>query len=347
MPRADRIIGGMFGLAEPVAEPPGRPLPAFLRERSLFLVNGTSALALLIRELRPKRVWLPSYTCAALTAAVRHAGSVAHFYGVDRNLAPLPSWLSEVHKGDIVIIVRYFGFPTSSEHADAVRARGALVVEDAAQALFAEEMAEWADAMLLSPRKFLGVPDGGILLFKKSLSFGHVSLQPPPEQWWLRALDASLSRREFDRHGGEHQWFDLFRVVESEAPVGNFRMSELSRTLLLHCVDYEEIRSRRKANYDFLAEALPDVALFPNRPAEVVPLGFPVLVQDRDEVRRALFEHEIYPPIHWPLEGVVPREFEQSHRMSAEIMTLPCDQRYDEGDMGRMVSALREATRSA
>jgi len=49
-----------------------------------------------------------------------------------------------------------------------------------------------------------------------------------------------------------------------------------------------------------------------------------------------LFDDNIYPPIHWNIDNIVPDEFEESHVLSHHIMTLPCDQRYGKNDMKRM-----------
>jgi len=65
-------------------------------------------------------------------------------------------------------------------------------------------------------------------------------------------------------------------------------------------------------------------------------------VQNRDRLRQILFDQEIYPPVHWPIQDVVSEKFIESHRLSAEIMTLPCDQRYDIRDMERMAEAVRK-----
>lgn len=73
-----------------------------------------------------------------------------------------------------------------------------------------------------------------------------------------------------------------------------------------------------------------------------VPLGFPVFLEHRDEVRNKLFAHDIYPPIRWAIDGVVPDEFIDSHELSSQIMTLPCDGRYDVADMERMVAVLKD-----
>jgi len=84
-----------------------------------------------------------------------------------------------------------------------------------------------------------------------------------------------------------------------------------------------------------LLDSLNEVALFPSLSPRLVPLGFPIRVKDRDRIRQALFNHEIYPRLRWPIKGIVLERFRDGNRLSAEIMTLPCDQRYNRSDMER------------
>ena len=176
------------------------------------------------------------------------------------------------------------------------------------------------------------------------MALRNLPLEPPPPSWWLTALNAAILRREFDRHGGDRRWFDLFREAERAQPLGAFRMSELSGNLLRHGFDYADIAARRRDNYARLCEQLGEIALFPELPPLVVPLGFPVRVPNRADVQRALFEREIYPPVHWPLPAEVPGSFAGSHLLAERVLTLPCDQRYDAGDMDSMARHLLRVT---
>jgi len=108
----------------------------------------------------------------------------------------------------------------------------------------------------------------------------------------------------------------------------------------MHSFDYSTIAQRRIDNYKFLARLLADIALFPNLSANTVPLGFPIRVKNRDRLRQVLFGHQIYPPVHWPIQGIVPQEFRDSLKLADEIMTLSCDQRYNRQDMKRMASII-------
>ena len=102
--------------------------------------------------------------------------------------------------------------------------------------------------------------------------------------------------------------------------------------------------ARRRENYRRLLERLRDIALLPSLPDGVVPVGFPVRVGDRDAIRQRLFDALIFPPVHWPIEAVVPERFTDSHRLAGEIMTIPCDQRYGPAEMDRIADVLVAAT---
>jgi dTDP-4-amino-4,6-dideoxygalactose transaminase len=269
--------------------------------------------------------------------AAADRGPPQRFYEVDYDLTvSSQDWLEDVCKGDIVVLIDYFGFPADSICAAAAKQRGAWILEDACQALLSTGMDQLSDFVLFSPRKFLGVPDGGILSIRPRGLLGDVKLESSPADWWLKAFLTVVLRREFDIHGSNRLWFKLYQETETQSPIGAYAMSELSRLLLMHSIDYRETARKRIVNYQELARTLHAVSLFPNLPPGVVPLGFPIRVEKRDMIREMLFEHEIYPPVHWPIAELVPKSYQDSHRLAANIMTLPCDQRYGTQDMQRM-----------
>jgi hypothetical protein len=337
----DRIIGGgIFAFPTPGAETPTPP-PFLTREDRLF-VNARSAIAHVVGTVAPGRVWLPSYLCQALLDTVR--GTDVRLYEVTGGLRVEElGWLDQLEPGDLVVVVDYFGFPAERRVETLARDRGAWVLEDAAQALLTDGVGEHADFTVFSPRKFVGVPDGGVLRREGHGSLPPTRMEQPPVRWWRKALAAVILRRDFDAGNGSGDWFPLGQQVEREAPVGRFTMSEVSQRLLETAFDYRVIARRRRENYAALLSHLGSVALFPTLSPEVVPLGFPIVLGERDRIRDALFADQIYPMVHWPIEGLVPEGFRDSHRLSARILTLPCDQRYGPGEMERVASRVLEA----
>jgi dTDP-4-amino-4,6-dideoxygalactose transaminase len=337
-----QVIGGVFDLADPSRI--DATAPAFITDNSLLLVNARSGIWLLTQLLSPGQVWLPSYLCGAILEAFDQRTTCVRFYGIDDQLIiPSLDWVGDVERNDLVVLIDYFGFPCDSRCIAALRERGAWVLEDACQALLSSHDQQLADFILFSPRKFLGIPDGGILNIRPGCQLPPITLTEPPTEWWLKALSANLLRRTFDDGAAQRRWLELFQESETESPCGGYAMSQLSRMLLKHSFDYEAMARQRIENYRWLAERLGGFALFPRLVSGVVPLGFPVRLKNRDSVRQTLFTHEIYPPIHWRIEGWVDQGFAASHQLAAEIMTLPCDQRYGLDTMEQMASIILQA----
>jgi dTDP-4-amino-4,6-dideoxygalactose transaminase len=324
----------MFGM-----EPFGGTKPQlapFLNSSSLLLANARSGIHVLAEALNPPRVWMPSYLCGTMLQGIDR--NRVEFYPIDRDLQVTEP--ARAGEGDLVVIVDYFGFPPARRLFEDARSRGAWILEDACQALLTEGVGKYADFVLFSPRKYLGVPDGGILNSNTCLCISDIQLSKPPAEWSLRTLDAAVLRGEFDRHGGDRSWFSLFQESERDCPVGYFQMSETAREVLQFC-DYEGITRRRRRNYALLLGALSDMAIYADLPDAVTPVGFPIRARNRDSLRQALFAHQIYPPVHWQIAGVVPDAFKECHLVSSEIMTLPCDQRYTTTDMEWMAEIVQ------
>jgi hypothetical protein len=333
--RMNRVIGGLFGL-ECTLQPQGTR-PPFLTGRDLYLVNARSGIWLLVNRLRPRQVWIPSYLCHTILGAIDPKAAIPRFYEVDYDLkVRSEQWVSEVKSGDLVIFIDYFGFPYDKTLGTRIKEKGAWILEDASQALLSAHVGHHSDFALYSLRKWIGVPDGGILRLTEDFPRHDIYLEAPQSTWWLKAFYARVLRREFDEGLPTQDWFKLFRETEDAGPTGPYAMSQLCRAIIEFSVDYAVIADRRRDNYRTLLEGLADCAIFPELDPAVVPLGFPVRVKNRDSVRHSLFEHEIYPPVHWIIEGIVPPVYEDSHKLAREIMTIPCDQRYTTEDMERI-----------
>jgi dTDP-4-amino-4,6-dideoxygalactose transaminase len=334
------MIGGVFGLIDRAFEA-GRP-PGFMRDDPVLLANGQSALQILVHGLDARRVWIPSYTCEAVVSAVQVPGVDVRFYEIDQRLRCSTDWLDAVRRRDMVVFIDYFGYPADPGLMRVARVNGAWIVRDAAQALLTPNDSGIAHFTIYSPRKYLGVPDGGILAIHERETFEVPPLQPPPDDWWALALSARTQRSRFDRTGEPRGWFELYQRAERTSPVGPFRMSDLTRDLLMHHIDEAGVKARRILNYSALAERLSRWAVMPELPEDVVPLGFPIRLECRDAVRQHLFAHEIFPQIHWAVPQPLPPGFEDSRTLATQILTLPCDQRYGPDDMAYMAALVEE-----
>jgi hypothetical protein len=283
----------MFGLPETIESKDTFELHQwkFLDDTNLFLANGLSGIMILIDLLNPANIWMPFYLCTTMVKAVDQKKVRLRFYEVDYDLGiPQSNWVKKVQIGDLVVMIDYFGFPLDSKIAYIVKGRGAWVLEDACQALLSDHTGRNSDFVLFSPRKTVGIPDGGILASCFNVGFDDVVLEPAPSTWWLKMLEAAINRREFDQHGGERRWYRLFQETGAVPPIGYFAMSELSHKLLLNGFEYKEICKQRLENYFKLLHSLKDVAMFPVLPEGTIPLGFPTRHPKRNQIRVKLFQ---------------------------------------------------------
>jgi hypothetical protein len=345
MSSGSKIIGGLLGLEVPCLSSGSRSVPFSECFRNYFL-SARCAIYTICQSLKPRTTWLPSYLCGALLEPFDRLNIPIRFYDDGPNFQNgSTNWIDEVKNGDLVLFIHYFGFPNRTFPAEAVKKQGGLIVEDASQGLFVKQLYSESECIIYSPRKFVGVPDGGVVVHSDTSVLQAGSLEPAPAEWWKSALAATLMRREFDLQGGENVWFQLFREVEETFPVGPYCSSDLARMYIEGGTDYDFIERVRRENYKALLERLAEFALFCELDAETVPLGFPVRLSPavRDRVLDHLYKQNIFTPVHWRIGEIVPVEHVESHLLSQSILTLICDQRYTTSDMNRQVDAFLTA----
>lgn len=119
-------------------------------------------------------------------------------------------------------------------------------------------------------------------------------------------------------------------------------MSDIAQRLMA-TIDTEQIVQRRMRNEYVLREGLkrlPHVKELMEQIEDVVPLFIPIYVNNRDEVRRAMFDAGIFCPVHWPNQ-----QTEHAQALAQHELSLIIDQRYDEADMNRIVEIIEKYAR--
>lgn len=170
----------MFGLPESVVPRVTDKSSAwlFLKESNLFLANARSGILILIDLLKSANIWIPSYLCPTMIEAVNRKKTCPRFYEVNYDLCISPmDWIKNVQRGDLAVLIDYFGFPLNLKVAGSIKEGGGWVLEDACQSLLSDHTGRYSDFVLFSPRKAIGVPDGGILASCCDVGFNDVELE--------------------------------------------------------------------------------------------------------------------------------------------------------------------------
>ncbi|HNX77628.1 MAG TPA: hypothetical protein PKM56_18250 [Candidatus Rifleibacterium sp.] len=309
-------IGGYFSLEEFVNNEFYPNLIALNSCRNAFLY--------LIRALDYQKVYLPFLLCDSMAQVCRNEGVEVEFYSIDKNF--LPVFSRPIENNEVLLVVNYYGQLTD-QNVNKLKKNYKNIILDNTQAFFQQPI-DGVDT-IYSCRKFFGVPDGAYLASKCK---SKEALLPDMSKDRMIAL---LGRYE----DSASAYYEAFKASEYSIEIAPLKvMSKLTKNLLA-AIDYEKVRKKRNANFTFLYNALRDYNQITVQTPDG-PFAYPFIVKDGLQVRKKLAKLKIYIPLLWPnvMQSTSPDSLE--YHYAANILPLPCDQRYDEGDMEYIIVSL-------
>lgn len=309
-------IGGYFELDLPQHD--------FPHADAILLNSGRACIEHILRANDVRHVYVPKYTCDVVLEPLVALAISWSFYSIDGQLKIAEP--VSLGQGEYIIANNYFG--VRDEYCQQLaRLYGRNLILDCSQAFFAAPPR--SAQCFYTPRKFFGVPDGGMLCTDRTLD---IDLEV--DSSWARSSHL-LKRIDL---GAENAFADFQRNDASLGGQGMKRLSPLTRKLL-GAIDYDEALRRRKRNYEFLLRHLkPDNRLEISED-NACPMVFPYL-NHRPGLRRKLVEHKIFVATYWPNVFDWCDASETEHHLAEYLLPLPIDQRYGIEDMDRILSVL-------
>lgn len=309
-------FGGYFGLDLPDY---GDPFPDAIKFQS-----GRAALRSVLEFASIKKVMLPAYICDSVIEAVIDSGALVETYLLDNTLYPknLPETLPE---GCCFLYVNYFGLCKNNIDRLLQEIPGNQLIIDNSQALLASPVNVLAN--IYSLRKFIGVPDGGLLM----ASDINITAPKKEDTNSIGRMKHLLLRLAYSAQDGYPDF------VESEEAFRNTKPLKISRLTnrLLSSIDMEKVKNRRHTNFLVLAGILDKSNLYHWKlEEESVPLCYPLVVDWKvDTLKRILAEKCIYLPTYW--SDANPRVLHNSieYQLTNCCLAIPCDQRYTNTQM--------------
>ena len=309
---SSKEIGGYFELE--------RFYGPMLHQEAVALSCGRACIEYLFKQKNIKKAALPIFCCDVVAESCRTAGAELRFYNIGRDFKPL---IEELQEDEWLYVVNFYG-QLSNEYLKSLKEKFPRLIVDNAQAYFAPPVP--GTDTIYTCRKFLGVPDGGFL-YTDCPEF-----KPRRDQSFSR-MNFLLGR--FERTAGE------FYAEASEnndyfsgKPIKS--MSALTENLL-RAIDYDMVKKRREDNFLYLRSALEDINLL-NIHTVDGPYAYPLMLNNASQLRRELIDNKIFVPTLWPnvLQDAPKGSLE--YELAANILPLPCDQRYGREDMDRIIS---------
>ena len=310
-----------------------------------YYASGRTALYQILRSLVPKhhKIWLPDWLCHSMVEAVVKASFEYCFYELDDQFKATLNALNQVSFSDegVVLMVNYFGLQDLTETSKAIKEAfpNSVVIEDDVQAywVFAEKENPYADYRFTSLRKSFAVPDGGLVRTKRPMP--TVKGKNSFSSLKLKAGQMKLNRSQEGIR--DEDYLALFE--EGEILIDdNYDsiMTDTSKRLYVG-VDMCQAKQQRQANAACIIKGLQELGIKPLIPVadDAVPLFVPIYLENRDEVRKRMFQHEVFCPVHWPLEGMKVR---CGADMSAHELSIIVDQRYDSDSLSLIMNLLNK-----
>ena len=301
-----------------------------LHENAVYLNSGRHALEYILQGLQNvKCLWIPYFTCDVVLQPLQKLNIPYKFYRIDANLE-----LSEdidLKDGEYLLYTNYYGIKDAYCNQVAKK-YGSRVIIDNAQALFCKSIPGLNQ--FYSPRKFMGMPDGGLAV----TTFVNATEQLPIDQSFDRCSHL-LKRHELIPAEGYNDFRENSKKI-AEAPLS--LMSEISKRIL-ESVDLEYIKQKRRENFAYLHEALRSANKLnvPSMGQFECPLVYPFW-SDNAGLKKQLIDAKIFVATYWPNVFEWTKQGGVEYELANNVVCIPVDQRYGKDDMERIVKEIEK-----
>lgn len=317
-----------YGGFLPLELNPGEEYFAAYDDRLGRFNSVKAALDFLIRRLGLKKMHIPYYYCPSTIAAIKNAGIEVCFYHINEEFLPidLPD-----EKNSLVLLADYFGICTKKIIEAADMFQNAEIIIDRAHGFFAKPLIRGHVHNVYSAKKFFGIPDGAYLISPAVTLDVH--MQSEAHEY----ADYLLMSYE----SGTNAAYCKKKEADQRLSVDYGGMSKLAVGLLKN-VDYNRVKKRRKENYKFLLSSFRNINEL-KLPKTSAAYQFPLLIsKEGREIKQRLIEEHIFVSTLWDGKDLAERGNAFEINMMENAVFLPMDQRYDEKDMGYIVSRVKK-----
>lgn len=302
-----KSIGGYFALES-------FPLGHDFHPNGLRLNSARNALRLLIRDYSINKIYAPFYTCPVVWDAIRQEGCELIPYDVGFDFRPqinLPAI------NEFFLYTNYFGV-CDIQVSELFSVLGERLIIDNSQAFYSKPL---SPLTFYSPRKFFGLPDGG-------LAYG-VKTKPTEVDSSIENSEHLLKQIEVGKEGA----YDLYKRNDEVLKHKDIKlMSPLTEFLYERSTTFCAL-SKRKKNFSFLESKLNNLNGIKIKTFSKPALCYP-FYSKVEGLRDYLIKNKIYVPLYWPTvsdNGCMSSETAQD--LAKHIVALPIDQRYSITEM--------------
>ena len=304
-----------------------------------------------------KKVLLPAYTCQTVIDPFQQLGWDITYYPIIKNLIIDTQALLAIAdqcKPDIILAHPYYGMDfndVEKETLQTIKCNGSIIIIDNTQCIFSKERLHFVDYYVGSYRKWFCCPDGAFLEDCSKRNSSWTEIIEENAEFVQKQTDAMFLRGEYFTNSNEIVKQISIRLNKDavkgiSGTIKPHAMASFSKAMLAK-EDVEFNQSQRISNYRTLYEGLKTcnkctLVIEDLSRITTAPLYFPIYFEDRTRIQQKLAQLHIYAPVLWPVntkEILINTTIEY---MFDHLLAIPCDQRYDEKDMEKIIRVIND-----
>lgn len=292
----------------------------------IFLNSGRNALEYILRALEVKKIRIPFFTCNVVLEPIEKLNVLYIFYHIDEKLE-IPQHI-DLEDNEFILYTNYYGIKDQYV-STLVEEYGDKLIIDNAQALYATYLQK--TNAFYSPRKFIGIPDGGIAVTTKDYAMKLEQDQSYDRcSHLLKRIDLGSIEAYADFRENSH------KLVNQEIKL----MSNLTKRLITS-IDFEKVRENRLENFSYLHSKLHSTnkIIISDIDSFVCPLVYPYYTEDT-ELKKKLIENKIFVATYWPNIFEWCEETDLEYQLANNVIAIPIDQRYGIDEMSFIINTI-------
>lgn len=336
----NNVIGGEFAISYDLIQQKGKI--KINAEDRFFYSSGRAALYAILKDIehafgKSGGVLLPDYLCDSVTNTIVDANWAYSFYHVQNDFhMDIESIKLCGPENKVIVLIDYFGMTDLTDDIANIRRKlpSTIVVADCVQAYYSMGKYD-ADYSFTSFRKWFPCPDGAMVIKKNDGGMDNVDFC---ESDWAEYKYAGNILKEYSCFVSDSIVLKLLEKGEEHLDKSYLCQWNEESKKLFYRIDKNAVQKKRNENAKYLHEQLKTLNIKHLYSEESTPLFIPILVDDRDCLRKSFFAENIFTPKHWP---VCNSEINGVNELYDKELSLICDQRYDLEDMERQISVIK------
>ncbi|NFI94755.1 hypothetical protein FC961_10185 [Clostridium botulinum] len=311
-------IGGYFGLEQLISNE---------YYKDLISVNsGRNALLYILKSKKINKLYIPDFLCDSVSDMLKMYGYNFEYYTIDYYFRPI--FNKNLSEHEYLYIVNYYGQLTN-EIIVKLKQQFKQIILDNTHAFFQKPI-NGVDT-IYSCRKFFGVADGAYVSIDCSIK---------------EELETDISKDRMTHILGRYEgmaseYYSYFH--DNDENLKNEKLKYMSKLThnILGAIDYERVHKIRNENYNYLQNELDKYNKLELITLEGA-LAYPLYIKNGIKIRKELAKKKIYISTLWPNVLSDTSEDSIAYNYAANILPLPCDQRYSFKDMEYVISILKQ-----